>query len=138
MTAHAPHGLHCLADLSGVRAELLIDCAFLEATLREAAKAAGAQVLFARFHSFGSGLGVTGVVLLAESHVTIHTWPEARFAALDIFLCGRADTARALQALVGALAPESCRVQNVARGVDDPVPGALAGAPKISRGASSH
>jgi S-adenosylmethionine decarboxylase len=47
-------------------------------------------VLFSHFHAFGEGQGVTGVVLLAESHITIHTWPECGFAAADIFMCGSA------------------------------------------------
>jgi S-adenosylmethionine decarboxylase len=62
-----------------------------------------ARVLFSHFHAFGEGQGVTGVVLLAESHITIHTWPECGFAAADIFMCGSAQPELAL-ALIKRLA----------------------------------
>ena len=58
----------------------------------------------------------TGVVLLAESHISIHTWPESDFAALDIFMCGAANPQRALDALVTALAPASQHIEFAARG----------------------
>ncbi len=84
----APHGRHWLVDCHGVAAPLLADVATLRALLRSAVEAAGARILFDHFHDFGHDgtPGVTGVVLLAESHATIHTWPEAGFAAVDVFL----------------------------------------------------
>jgi S-adenosylmethionine decarboxylase len=93
---HAPSGTHVLADLSGIAAEKLSDCVALQQLLCEAALAADARVLFSHFHAFGEGQGVTGVVLLAESHITIHTWPECGFAAADIFMCGNAQPELAL------------------------------------------
>lgn len=85
-----PGGTHILIDM-------LTECSslgsvdFLERTLLEAAKASGATVLMSKFHHFGDGYGVTGVVLLAESHITIHTWPESNYAAIDVFMCGKCD-----------------------------------------------
>jgi len=79
-------GLHLIADLEG--AARLSDCDWIEATLREAARAANATVLDVRLHPFGPEQGVTGVALLAESHISIHTWPEAGTAAVDVFVCG--------------------------------------------------
>jgi S-adenosylmethionine decarboxylase len=67
--------------------------------LRAAALAAGARILHGHFHTFGAGGGVTGVLLLAESHISIHTWPEERFAAVDIFMCGAARPELALAAI---------------------------------------
>ncbi len=58
--------------------------------MRQMAEAAGATVLAANFHDFGSGLGNTGVLTLAESHITVHSWPEHDYAALDMFVCGDA------------------------------------------------
>lgn len=79
-------GHHLIADLSGARR--LEDAAHIEACLIAAAAAAGATLLEIRLHSFGPAQGVTGVALLAESHISIHTWPEFGSACVDIFMCG--------------------------------------------------
>ena len=83
--------------------------------LRQAAAHAGATVLQGHFHHFGSQQGVTGVLLLAESHLSIHTWPEARFAALDIFLCGALQVEQALEIIVAGLQPEQLHRQLIER-----------------------
>ncbi|MGO4381168.1 adenosylmethionine decarboxylase [Pseudoduganella sp. RAF53_2] len=120
MSAHVqqlyqPAGVHLLADMSGIAAELLTDCSKIEQLLRDAATAAGAHVLHSHFHGFGEGQGVTGVVLLAESHISIHTWPETGFAAADIFMCGRTDPQRALSLLREALHPSGCAITTIRR-----------------------
>lgn len=114
-TPHLPLGTHLLADLSGIAPERLRDSTTLEHLLRAAARTAGAQVLHSHFHSFGSGMGVTGVVLLAESHISIHTWPECGFAAVDIFMCGAARPQLALDAIKEALQAPHCLLQSVRR-----------------------
>ena len=113
---HRPTGTHVLADLGGIAAEKLCSCTALDALLRAAAEAAHARVLHSHFHGFGDGQGVTGVVLLAESHISIHTWPEHGFAAADIFMCGDAQPQRALDLIDAALHPTTRSVQTVARG----------------------
>lgn len=80
-------GHHLIADLRD--AQRLADAAHIEACLIAAAAAAGATLLEVRLHSFGEGQGVTGVALLAESHISIHTWPEYGTACIDIFLCAK-------------------------------------------------
>lgn len=85
--SHRPGG-HGLLDVYGCPARLLRDEGYLKTALQGAAEAAGATILGGHFHTFGEGGGVTGVLLLAESHLSIHTWPEYGFAAVDIFLCG--------------------------------------------------
>lgn len=119
MSAHRAEGVHLLADLSGVAPGKLTSCATIEGLLRAAADAAGARILHSHFHTFGPGLGVTGVVLLAESHISVHTWPEQGFAAVDIFMCGEAQPLRALAVLREALAPRDCHVRTVHRVVDE-------------------
>lgn len=116
---HLPAGSHLLADLSGIHASRLSDCDELEALLRSAAAAAGARVLHSHFHGFGEGQGVTGVVLLAESHISIHTWPEDGFAAVDIFMCGASQPQTALAVIRDALAPQRCNLNTIRRSANN-------------------
>jgi len=115
-TIHRPAGIHLLADLHGIEASLLTDAERIDALLREAALAAGARILHSHFHTFGPGMGITGVLLLAESHISIHTWPEVGFAAADIFMCGAARPQLALDVIDQALAPGAREVKIVERG----------------------
>ncbi len=108
-------GRHLLADLYGC--PVLDDVALIETALRAAADSAGATVIGLHLHHFGQGQGVTGVALLAESHMSIHSWPEHGYAAIDIFLCGaRHDPAAALATLARHLAPERMTRTMVRRG----------------------
>ena len=84
---HSATGTHLLAELNGCPQENLNDPAAIEVKLVEAAKAAGATVVSSHFHHF-SPQGVSGVIIIAESHITLHTWPELGYAALDVFTCG--------------------------------------------------
>ena len=123
MNLHQASGWHFLADFHGVADALLSDADQIALILQSAAKAAGAHILFSHFHHFGNDQGVTGVLLLAESHITIHTWPEAGFAAADMFMCGQAEPERALALLRQAFAPTHEQVQRVLRGNRDVTPG---------------
>jgi len=115
--AYQPAGTHLLADLHGIDAALLRDAGGIDAVLRAAALAAGARILHGYFHSFGPEQGVTGVLLLAESHISIHTWPEGGFAAVDIFMCGSARPQLALEHIEAALCPHSSQRRAVVRGL---------------------
>jgi S-adenosylmethionine decarboxylase len=110
-----PVGTHWIADLGGIDPGLLADAPAIEALLLQAAREAKAQVLFSHLHAFGPGQGVTGVVLLAESHISIHTWPERGFAALDIFMCKGARPGQAYEALRSAFAPQSAELRVLER-----------------------
>lgn len=111
--AFAP-GLHLLIDFWDCRG--LTDAAGIEHALREAAAACGATVLGVKLHGFGDTGGLTGVALLAESHISIHTWPETGYAALDIFMCGRCDPRQALPVLEAHFAPRRVKVSEHRRG----------------------
>lgn len=112
----SPRGRHLLLDLSGVAPAQLTDPAGLEAILREAAVRAGATVLSGHFHHFGEGGGVTGVLLLSESHISIHTWPEHGFAAVDVFMCGDTRPEQAVASIAAALQAQGRCCRDVQRG----------------------
>jgi S-adenosylmethionine decarboxylase len=81
-------GVHLILDLHGAIG--LDDIDLIEATLRRCVDAARATLLHIHLHHFQPN-GVSGVAVLAESHISIHTWPDAGYAAVDIFMCGKAD-----------------------------------------------
>jgi len=107
-------GMHLLVDLWD--ATNLNDPDRIDAILREAAQAARATILHSHFHHFEPGGGVSGVVVLAESHISIHTWPERNFAAIDIFMCGACDPHRSLPVLREGFAPTRVEVSEQRRG----------------------
>jgi S-adenosylmethionine decarboxylase len=112
-----PLGHHYLLDAWGVSASVLDDVDGLRGTLTAAATDAGATVVQTTFHRFAPH-GVTGVVLLAESHVAVHTWPERGVAAVDVFTCGDpAIGGRVVAAVVKAWKPARHDVHHLARGV---------------------
>lgn len=80
-------GRHCILEIYGCASELLNDAAYVDRSIREAAIAAGATLLNQVCHEFEPH-GVTALALLAESHISIHTWPENGYAAVDVFTCG--------------------------------------------------
>ena len=107
-------GTHLLVDIWG--ASRLDDPEHIDAALREAALAAGATILHSHFHHFTPNGGVSGVVVLAESHISIHTWPERDFAAVDIFMCGECDPHRSIPVLRAAFTPSRIAVDEQRRG----------------------
>jgi S-adenosylmethionine decarboxylase len=111
----AYEGCHLIADLHGCSG--LDDEELIRTALASAAAAAGATLLDLRLHAFGPGQGVTGVALLAESHMSIHSWPEHDYAAIDIFMCGRRnDLDAALRCIATALKAQRVSTTSLARG----------------------
>jgi len=108
-------GTHLLIDLWG--ASNLCDPDHIDRALREAAEAAGATILHGHFHHFSPNGGVSGVLVLAESHISIHSWPERSFAALDVFMCGDCDPYKALPILKEIFTPDFVTLAENKRGL---------------------
>lgn len=111
---HPPLGAHLIADLHDAGA--LIDPVPAKDVLARAARAAGATLLDVAVHDFGDRAGFTGVATLAESHISIHTWPEYGYAAVDIFMCGDAQPELSLKVLQEYFKPARTEVQTIGRG----------------------
>ena len=110
-----PGGGHVIVELSGCKASLT-DKEAIRRALIVAAEEAGATVVGTTFHQFANG-AVSGVVLLAESHVSIHTWPERFYAAVDVYTCGSISTQAILNWIMRELKGSSYQTF-VARGID--------------------
>jgi S-adenosylmethionine decarboxylase len=108
-------GVHLIVDLHGAKG--LDDIDRVEATLRRCVDAARATLLHIHVHHFTPS-GVSGVAVLAESHISIHTWPEVGYAALDVFMCGSANPDACIPVLREAFAPGRVEVNEILRGQD--------------------
>ena len=86
-SCEATLGQHIIAEFSECDSNILRNLAFIKEALFKASEVAGATVLGSSFYHFGNG-GVSGVVIIAESHLSIHTWPECGYAACDFYTCG--------------------------------------------------
>ena len=115
-------GRHVLAELQGCPFEILNDIKKIEKIMVKAALQAGAEVREFVFHKF-SPQGVSGVVVISESHLAIHTWPELGYAAVDVFTCG--DTVNPWDAcnyLVENFQAENMEAQEIKRGTNVSLP----------------
>jgi len=111
-------GKHLVLELKDCDRERLSDRDFLKDTLLSACSVAGATILSESFHSFPPYGGVSGVVIIAESHFSIHTWPEYGYAAIDIFTCGNSiHPERAVELLVRELQARDHSILELSRGI---------------------
>jgi S-adenosylmethionine decarboxylase len=109
-------GVHLLLDLHG--ATHLSDIAYIEKTMRRCVKASRATLLHIHLHRFEPD-GVSGVAVLAESHISVHTWPESGFAAFDVFMCGNTQPEVCIDIMREAFEAERVDVQEILRGEVD-------------------
>jgi len=107
-------GQHLLIECRGEHASLTRDN--LKELMTKAANASGATIIASHFHQFGGHGGVTGVLMLAESHITVHTWPEAQYAAFDVFMCGNADPSVAANMIAQRFPTADVCIKKVDRG----------------------
>jgi S-adenosylmethionine decarboxylase len=116
---YSTFGRHVAIDTWGVQFDLLNDAEFLKKEMIEAAEACGATVLSVQAKQF-SPQGATVLVLLSESHLSIHTYPERGFAALDCYTCGETvDPQIAIDYLVSVLKPEKVYAKKLVRGIGE-------------------
>jgi S-adenosylmethionine decarboxylase len=107
-------GAHLIVDLYG--ASRLDELEHIEQTLRRCVEVAGATLLHIYLHPFEPNGGISGVAVLAESHISIHSWPEKQYAALDIFMCGKARPERCIEVLHEAFTPRRVVIEELLRG----------------------
>ena len=107
-------GTHLLLDLYG--ASQLDNIEQIEQAMRDIVKACGATLLHIHLHHFSPSGGVSGVAVLAESHISVHTWPERDYAAFDVFMCGDDEPENAVPVLKRAFFPRRIEVCEELRG----------------------
>ena len=110
-------GTHLILDFHG--ATHLDDLELMETGLRRAVEAAGATLLHIHLHHFTPNGGISGVAVLAESHISVHTWPECSYAAFDIFMCGDARPELGAEVLRQTFAPVRTEIVEHRRGMVD-------------------
>lgn len=108
-------GIHLIIDLWGAKG--LEDLERMETALRDCVDAARATLLHIHLHHFTPSFGISGVAVLAESHISVHTWPERDYAAFDVFMCGDAQPHNAIAVLEAAFTPSRTKVSEIQRGV---------------------
>ena len=108
-------GYHILADLWGCPPEKVNEAGRLEEILTETTNKVGFRVVGKSFYQFTPN-GATGVILLETSHISVHSWPEFDFVALDVYSCsGKTKAKKAISYLVEALNPEEVQIREVER-----------------------
>lgn len=112
-------GRHLLVEYTGCDYDVLDDLKRIEALMNAAARAAGASIVASVFQPF-EPQGVTGVVVIEESHLSIHTWPEHGYAAVDFFTCGNCPPELAHEVLAAGLRAQCSEIMSVERGIGVP------------------
>lgn len=107
-------GMHLIIDLYG--AERLDDIAHIEAVMKRCVTESGAKLLHIHLQHFTPNDGVTGVAVLAESHISVHTWPERKYAAFDVFMCGQSQPEKTIGILRSEFQAAQYEVKTLYRG----------------------
>ncbi len=110
-------GRHLIAEFADCDGQKLADLDYIEAALNEAVRKSGATIIRSVFHRYNPQ-GVSGVVVIAESHLSIHTWPEYNYAAVDFFTCGESvDPYKAYEYMKKMLKSKTSQVNALDRGI---------------------
>lgn len=108
-------GVHLIIELWGGR--YLSSLPQIKKILENSVKAIKATLLKIDLHKFSSGGGISGVAIIQESHLSIHTWPEYNYAALDVFVCGTVDPYKAIPVIKKGFSPKNIQITEVKRGI---------------------
>ena len=108
-------GQHLILDFWGVKFNNSIIT--LKKILKNAIKVSGATLLHIHLHRFGKQQGISGVAVLAESHISVHTWPERDYIAFDIFMCGDTNPDASAEYLLKTFKPKKSILKKIKRGV---------------------
>ncbi len=109
-------GDHLIIDVWN--ATHLDDLTLMESTLRHAVDVSGATLLHIHLHHFTPTGGISGVAVLAESHISVHTWPEKNYAAFDVFMCGNAEPEKTIAIFKQAFCSDRIDVTEIRRGIE--------------------
>ena len=109
-------GEHLIIDVWD--ATHLDDLKLMEDTLRHAVEVSGATLLHLHLHHFTPTGGISGVAVLAESHISVHTWPEKSYAAFDVFMCGDAEAEKTISIFQKAFCSNNIEVKEILRGIE--------------------
>jgi len=110
-------GRHLIVEYAECNLDKLNDSAFIEKSILEAVRKSGATIVNSVFHTYAPQ-GVSGVVVIAESHISIHTWPEYGYAAVDFFTCGETvDPYKAYEYMKDMLESSDGHVSEIKRGI---------------------
>ncbi len=108
-------GKHIIIDIWGT--DQLDDLSYMEAAMKQIVLECKATLLHIHLHHFTPNGGISGVAVLAESHISVHTWPEKRYAAFDVFMCGHAEPENSIKVLKELYQPEKCQINHIKRGL---------------------
>lgn len=112
-------GFHYIVEATGCNPKIIGDPDKLRELLLSAAKAGGMEVKTSYFYRF-TPTGVSGVVIVAESHISLHTWPENQYAALDVYVCGiKPNPEETINVILHALGASHAHITEIQRGIKD-------------------
>lgn len=124
-------GRHLIVELADCDCSILNDSDLLKRYMEEAVRRSGATIVDSVFHRYNPQ-GVSGLVVIAESHVSIHTWPEYGYAAVDFFTCGTVDPTVACKYLQEALCAGQAQIRDLKRGIPSATDERLAHKPNVN------
>lgn len=111
-------GTHFIVEAAGCSKEIISDPKRIEQIFTNAAKRANMTVKASHFFRFNP-TGVSGAVIVAESHISIHTWPEEGYAAIDVYTCGKSDPERAVDYILKEIGAKHAHVSEIRRGIPE-------------------
>lgn len=108
-------GRHVIFDVYG--SPYCKDIKYVQQAMIEGVLEVGATIIDTNFHSFGDNYGFTGVIVLSESHASVHTWPEVQLMTFDIYMCGTCNPVKAMEVILSKLHHKRCEIVHLKRGV---------------------